>query len=68
MDFVLKITLGTNAMHTCEDVGDALVKVGSELIRFGGQDKLLASSSAEKIRDNTGKIVGTYQVVPKTYP
>jgi len=67
MEFILKITLANNAMHTCEDVGDALIKIGSEMIRFGGQDELTPDTSCGKIRDINRQTVGSYQVVPKCY-
>jgi len=64
MEFILKITLGNEAMQTREDVGAALELVGRQLTHTGGEFAVPSGLFPPYlIRDANGNKVGTWEVV-----
>ena len=61
MEFILKITLGNEAMLTREEVGAALEMVGRTLSHYPGE--VYPMSYPYLIRDTNGNKIGTWQFV-----
>jgi hypothetical protein len=61
MEFILKISLGNEAMLSREDVGAALESVGRRLRHTGGEFNV--TNFPYLVRDANGNKVGTWEVV-----
>ena len=59
--FILKINLGNDAMQTPADIGEALIKIGEELI-YGTSPDYEFDHDKIIIQDLNGNTVGSWQV------
>ena len=60
--FILKIQLGNEAMQIPNDVGEALVKIGEELIYGSTVDSEFNRNEKVIIQDLNGNTVGSWMV------